>query len=56
MLSRVREVRPPRRSLSARNFVYRATRFNAFSGLVYEFVTLFRKKDGQDSQNEADEK
>lgn len=49
MLSRIREVRPPRRSLSARNFVYRATRFNAFSGLVYEFVTLFRKKDNQDN-------
>jgi len=52
MLYRVREVRPPRRSLSARNFVYRATRFNAFSGLVYEFVTLFRKKDDQDSGKE----
>lgn len=52
MLNRVREVRPPRRSLSARNFVYRATRFNAFSGLVYEFVTLFRKNDRQDNENE----
>ncbi len=43
-LRRVREVRKPRRTLSTHQFVYRATRFNAFIGVVYEFVTLFRRK------------
>lgn len=44
-LRRVREVRKPRRALSPHQFVFRATRFNAFVGMVYEFVTLFRRKE-----------
>ncbi len=44
MWRRIREVRPPRRRISTRTFVFRATRFNAFSGLWYEFVTFFRER------------
>ncbi|KAA3628385.1 MAG: MFS transporter [Proteobacteria bacterium] len=44
-LRRVREVRKPRRAISPHDFVFRATRFNAFIGMVYEFVTLFRRKE-----------
>lgn len=40
-----REVRKPRRAVSPHDFVFRATRFNAFIGMVYEFVTLFRRKE-----------
>lgn len=44
-LRRVRDLKKPRKAISARQFVFRATRFSAFVGIAYEFVTLFRKKD-----------
>jgi MFS family permease len=47
LLRRVRELRRPRRSLSAGAFVFRATRFNAFLGVVYEWVALLRPDDRQ---------
>ncbi len=39
----LREVRQVRRTMSARELVFRVTRFNAFSGLLYEVVTMFRR-------------
>jgi len=42
-LPRLREVRQVRRTMSARELVFRVTRFNAFSGLLYEVVTMFRR-------------
>lgn len=42
-LPRLEEVRIPRRRMSPRQLVFRVTRFNAFSGLVYEVVTMFRR-------------
>lgn len=45
LLRRVRELRRPRRAISARAFVFRATRFNAFVGLVYEFVARFHPRE-----------
>jgi MFS family permease len=42
----LREVRQVRRTMTARELVFRVTRFNAFSGLLYEVVTMFRR--GQD--------
>jgi hypothetical protein len=41
---RLEEVRKPRRSMSPRQLVFRVTRFNAFSGLLYEVVAFFRGK------------
>lgn len=41
-LPRLEEVRKPRRSMSLRQLVFRVTRFNAFSGLLYEVVSFFR--------------
>jgi 1,4-dihydroxy-2-naphthoate octaprenyltransferase len=41
---RLEEVRKPRRSMSPRQLVFRVTRFNAFSGLLYEVVSFFRGK------------
>lgn len=41
-LTRLREVKIPRRRMSPRQLVFRVTRFNAFSGLVYEVVAMFR--------------
>ena len=43
-LPRLEEVRKPRRSMSPRQLVFRVTRFNAFSGLLYEVVSFFRGK------------
>lgn len=45
LLRRVREIRKPRKALSATDFVFRATRFNAFMGLAYEFVGGFRRQE-----------
>jgi MFS family permease len=42
-LPRLREVRQVRRTMTARQLVFRVTRFNAFSGLLYEVVTMFRR-------------
>jgi len=39
----MREVRQVRRTMSARELVFRVTRFNAFSGLLYDVVTMFRR-------------
>jgi hypothetical protein len=41
---RLEEVRKPRGSMSPRQLVFRVTRFNAFSGLLYEVVSFFRGK------------
>ncbi len=43
-LPRLEDVRKPRRSMSPRQLVFRVTRFNAFSGLLYEVVSFFRGK------------
>jgi MFS family permease len=45
-LPRLREVRQVRRTMSARELVFRVTRFNAFSGLLYDVVTMFRRPRG----------
>ncbi len=50
-LSRLVEVRRPRRSMSARQLVFRVTRFNAFSGLLYEVVSMFRRTQVGDAAN-----
>jgi MFS family permease len=42
-LPRLREVRQVRRTMTARQLVFRVTRFNAFSGLLYDVVTMFRR-------------
>lgn len=42
LLKRVRELRRPRRRISARHFVFRVTRFSAFMGLVYDAVAALR--------------
>ena len=42
-LPRLEEVKVPRRQMSPRQLVFRVARFNAFSGLVYEVVTMFRR-------------
>lgn len=42
-LPRLEEVKLPRRRMSPRQLVFRVTRFNAFTGLLYEVVTIFRK-------------
>ena len=39
----LREARLVRKKMSARELVFRVTRFNAFSGLLYEVVGMFRK-------------
>lgn len=44
-LPRIQELREPRRKLSPYALVFRFTRFNAFSGLVYEIVTRVRKNE-----------
>ena len=43
VLPGLREVRQVRRTMGARELVFRVTRFNAFSGLLYEVVTMFRR-------------
>lgn len=42
-LPRLEEVKVPRRQMSPRQLVFRVTRFNAFSGLLYEVVAMFRR-------------
>ena len=44
-LPRVQELRKPRRKLSPYQLVFRFTRFNAFSGLLYEIITKVQKHD-----------
>ena len=39
----LREVRQVRRTMSPPELVFRVTRFNAFSGLLYDVVTMFRR-------------
>jgi MFS family permease len=43
-LPRLEEVRKVRRTMSARELVFRVTRFNAFMGLLYEVVTMFHRE------------
>lgn len=52
-LPRLEEVRKPRRSLSTRQLVFRVTRFNAFSGLLYEAVAGFRRATGDKGGEET---
>lgn len=54
LVRRVRELRRPRRSMSARTFIFRATRFNALVGMMYEMVTLFRQRPPQPPQRDQD--
>lgn len=54
LVRRVRELRRPRKSMSARTFIFRATRFNALVGVVYELVTLFRPRPPRASGTDAD--
>lgn len=42
-LPRLEEVKIPRRHMSPRQLIFRVTRFNAFSGLLYEVVTMVRR-------------
>jgi MFS family permease len=49
-LPRLQEVRKPRRSISARQLVFRVTRFSAFSGLLYEVVSIFRRPSGDEKK------
>lgn len=44
-LGRIQELRSPRRRISPYALVFRFTRFNAFTGLVYEIVTRVRKSE-----------
>ena len=44
-LPRVQELRKPRRRISPYQLVFRFTRFNAFSGLLYDIVTKVQKHD-----------
>ena len=48
-LPRLQEVKMPRRQMSPRQLVFRVTRFNAFSGLLYEVVTMFRRPSESES-------
>ena len=50
-LPRLQEVRIPRRQMSPRQLVFRVTRFNAFSGLIYEVVTMFRQTPESETPN-----
>ena len=42
-LPKLQEVKVPRRQMTPRQLVFRVTRFNAFSGLLYEVVAIFRR-------------
>jgi hypothetical protein len=42
-LARVQELRKPRRRISPYQLVFRFTRFNAFSGLLYEIIARIQK-------------
>lgn len=44
-LPRVQEVRKPRRKISPYQLVFRFTRFNAFSGLLYDIVARVQRQD-----------
>ena len=44
-LPRVQELRKPRRKISPYQLVFRFTRFNAFSGLLYDIVAKVQKQD-----------
>ena len=44
-LRRVQELRKPRRKVSPYQLVFRFTRFNAFSGLLYEIITRVNKNE-----------
>ncbi len=44
-LPRIQELRKPRRKISPYQLVFRFTRFNAFSGLLYDIVTKVQKQD-----------
>jgi len=44
-LPRIQELRKPRRKISPYQLVFRFTRFNAFSGLLYDIVTKVQKHD-----------
>lgn len=44
-LPRIQELRKPRRRISPYQLVFRFTRFNAFSGLLYDIVTKVQKQD-----------
>lgn len=44
-LPKVQELRTPRRKTTPYELVYRFTRFNAFSGLIYEIVSKVNKSD-----------
>ena len=46
-LPHVQELRKPRRKVSPYTLVYRFTRFNAFSGLLYDIVARIQKHDGK---------
>lgn len=56
LVRRVRELRRPRKSMSARTFIFRATRFNALVGVVYELVTLFRPQQTPTNPERSDDK
>jgi len=43
-LPRLEEVRHTRARMSARDLVFRVTRFNAFSGLLYEAIAVIRRE------------
>lgn len=43
LLPGLRAVRQVRRTLSARELVFRVTRSNALSGLLYAVATMFRR-------------
>lgn len=44
-LPRIQELRKPRRRISPYQLVFRFTRFNAFSGLLYDIVAKVQKQD-----------
>jgi len=46
-LPRVQELRTPRRKITPYQLVFRFTRFNAFSGLLYDIVAKVQKQDQQ---------
>lgn len=52
-LPRLKEVRLPRRRMSPRQLVFRVTRFNAFSGLMYDVVAMFRRMPAREADSET---
>lgn len=49
LLERIPELRRQRRGMSPRHFVFRATRFSAFMGLLFEAVAALRPEDEKDA-------